>query len=82
MLSRMQEFTATGNERECRFVQVIVKNACENRGVVGRKKEEKKKSMRGGKSRGQEKTRYTGLSARNLQVIFFKLARGRRKLLL
>lgn len=38
MLSRMQEFTATGNKHERRFVKVIVKNARENKPWRGREK--------------------------------------------
>lgn len=43
MLSRKQEFTTTGNERERRFVQVIVKNARENKPLRGREKKGGKK---------------------------------------
>lgn len=39
----MQEFTATGNERERRFVHVIVKNARENKPWRGREKKRRKR---------------------------------------
>lgn len=43
----MQEFTATGNERERRFVQVIVKNARENKPWRGREKKGGKEKEHG-----------------------------------
>lgn len=62
MVSEVQEFTVTGNERERRFIEVIVKNARENKPRVKKEKKEErereKKRKRiereGDKSNGRE----------------------------
>lgn len=43
VISEVQEFTVTGNERERRFIEVIVKNARENKSRVKKKKREREK---------------------------------------
>lgn len=46
VISEVQEFTVTGNERERRFIEVIVKNARENKSRVKKKKGRERKSER------------------------------------
>lgn len=46
MVSEVQEFTVTGNERERRFIEVIVKNARENKPRVKKKKKRKREKER------------------------------------
>ena len=43
VISEVQEFTVTGNERERRFIEVIVKNARENKSRVKKKKRERER---------------------------------------
>ena len=43
MVSEVQEFTVTGNERERRFIEVIVKNARENKSRVKKKKKRRER---------------------------------------
>lgn len=54
VISEVQEFTVTGNERERRFIEVIVKNARENKSRVKKKKREREKEWERGKSSGWE----------------------------
>lgn len=54
MVSEVQEFTVTGNERERRFIEIIVKNARENKPRVKKKKKERERKRERSKSSGRE----------------------------
>lgn len=74
MVSEVQEFTVTGNERERRFIEVIVKNARENKSRVKKKKKkgERKREREVNQAAERRRTRYSGASVGNLQAISFE----------